>query len=68
MDTYFTLPKVCATLCECGIGTIGTARFCGIWPPASIQKINIKGTTFNELFWLINEFGTLVVRWMDNGM
>eukprot|EP00957_Ditylum_brightwellii_P016542 1243764-Ditylum_brightwellii.AAC.1 len=30
--------------------TIGTARFCGNWPLASIQEINIKDAIFNELF------------------
>eukprot|EP00957_Ditylum_brightwellii_P047516 3608471-Ditylum_brightwellii.AAC.1 len=24
MDNYFTLPKVCAKMHECGIGTVGT--------------------------------------------
>eukprot|EP00957_Ditylum_brightwellii_P128315 9786973-Ditylum_brightwellii.AAC.1 len=68
MGNYFTLSKVCAIIRECGIGTIGTVRFRGNWPPASIQDINIKDATFNELFWSINEFGTLAVRWMDDGM
>ena len=68
MDNYFTLPKVCAMMRECGIGTVGTARFRGTWPPASIRQVNVKDATFNELFWSIDEFGTLVVRWMDNGM
>ena len=36
MDNYFTLPKVRAMMCECGIGTVGTARFCGTWPSACI--------------------------------
>ena len=36
MDNYFTLPKVCAMMHECGIGTIGTANVCDNWPHASI--------------------------------
>eukprot|EP00957_Ditylum_brightwellii_P050300 3814591-Ditylum_brightwellii.AAC.1 len=68
MDNYFTLPKVHAMMRECGIGPAGTARFCGTWPPTCIQEFNIKDATFNELFLSINEFGTLVVRWMYNGM
>eukprot|EP00957_Ditylum_brightwellii_P005964 451896-Ditylum_brightwellii.AAC.1 len=68
MNTYFTLSKVCAMMCEYGIGTVETARFFSDCPPASIRKININGTIFNELFGSINEFGTLAVRWMVNRM
>ena len=53
---------------HCGIGTIGTARFCGTWPLESIWKIDLKNVTFNELFWFIDEVGKLVVKWMDNRM
>ena len=68
MDNYFTLPKVCEMLRKENIGCVGTARFRGNWPPQNLRDIDIKQVTFNELFYTVDAFGTLIVQWMDNGM
>ena len=71
MDNYFTLPKVMKKLRELGIGCVGTARARTGWPPAELSKTHINdvtdnNVTFNQLYWTIDKFGTLVSRWMDN--
>ena len=66
MDNYFTRPKVIAALSELDIGVVGTSRFTKSWPPTSLKQI--KDAHFNEFFFTTDEHGTLVARWMDNGM
>ncbi len=66
MDNYFTRPKVIAALSDMDVGVVGTSRFTKSWPPTSLKKI--KDAHFNEFFYTIDEHGTLVARWMDNGM
>lgn len=68
MDNYFTLPKVIVALRNMGIGIVGTARYRGSWPPKELKNVSKESAKFNEFYWTIDEFGTLVARWMDNGM
>ncbi len=68
MDNYFSLPKVIAKLREMGVGMVGTSRFKPNWPPKPLKDIDIDKSNFNEFYWLIDEHGTLVARWKDNGM
>ena len=68
MDNYFTLPKVIAKLRDKNIGVVGTARFRRNWPCKELRNINLDDVKFNDFFWTVDEHGTLVARWMDNGM
>ena len=69
MDNYFTFPRVIAGLREKDIGVVGTARFRGKnWPPRELRDIKKEDVTFNKFFWMVDEFGTLIARWMDNGL
>ena len=47
---------------------VGTSRFKSNWPPKKLKLINAEKVNFNEFFWLIDSYGTLVGRWKDNGM
>eukprot|EP00957_Ditylum_brightwellii_P024466 1846998-Ditylum_brightwellii.AAC.1 len=52
-----------------GIGIVGTARYRGqSWPPTQLKEINKDHTYFKGFDWMVDEHGTLVGRWMDNGM
>ena len=68
MDNYFTLPKVMHMLRSYGIGCVGTARFRPGWPGQNIKEIDEKQLDFNELHWSVDALGTLLIRWMDNGL
>ena len=69
MDNYFTLPKVIHKLREIGVGVVGTARFrSNGWPPKALKDISKDKARFNEFYYTIDNFGTLIARWMDNGM
>ena len=69
MDNYFTLPKVLLKLRELGIGVVGTARFRSkSWPPKVLREIDAAKAKFNEFYYTIDDFGTMVARWVDNGM
>ena len=69
MDNYFTLPKVIAALREMGVGIVGTARYRSkAWPPNELKAISKESAKFNQFYWTIDEYGTLLARWMDNGM
>ena len=68
MDNYFSLPKVIGKLREMGVGMVGTSRFKPNWPPKSLKAVDVEKSNFNEFYWLIDEHGTLVSRWKDNGM
>ena len=65
MDNYFTLPKVMAMLREFMIGVVGTARFRPGWPGQNVKEIDNTQINFNELFWSVDSFGTLLLKWMD---
>ena len=64
MDNYFTLPKVIKELRDIGVGVVGTARFKRNWPPVELRESTLS--TFNEFHWCVDEYGTLLGRWMDN--
>lgn len=68
MDNYFTFPKVIKALRDLDIGVLGTSRFRKTWPPRRLKNVNKEKANFNEFYWTIDEFGTLIARWMDNGM
>ena len=68
MDNYFTLAKPTKALRDQEIGIVGTPCFCPNWPPKEIKKIDAKYLKFNHFHWSIDEFGTLIARWMDNGL
>ena len=69
MDNYFTLPKVIHKLREIGVGVVGTARFrSNGWPPKALKDISKDKARFNEFYCTIDNFGTIIARWMDNGM
>lgn len=64
MDNYFTYPRVMAKLRELGIGVVGTARNRSGWPPKEL--VLPENSTFNSLVWSVDDFGTMVVKWIDN--
>jgi len=68
MDNYFTRPKVIFELRKLNIGILGTAQYQRGWPPEVLKKVDDKKCNFNDFFWTVDEYGTLVARWMDNGM
>eukprot|EP00957_Ditylum_brightwellii_P037011 2802155-Ditylum_brightwellii.AAC.1 len=68
MDNYFTTPKVIACLHEMNIGVVGTSSFRKAWPPKALQSFTQQEAKFNDFYWCVDEFGTLLGLWMDNGM
>ena len=68
MDNYFTLPKVMSSLRKNNIGVVGTARFRRNWPPKVLKDIKVDEVNFNDFYWTVDEHGTLLGRWMDNGL
>eukprot|EP00957_Ditylum_brightwellii_P114930 8764786-Ditylum_brightwellii.AAC.1 len=69
MGNYFTLPHVISKLYEIGIGIVGTTRYRGQdWPQKQLKEVNKDYTCFNDFYWTVDEHGTLVGKWMDNGM
>ena len=68
LDNYFTLPKAIFALREQNIGVIGTARGRRNWPPSEIACIEQKSATFNDFYYCVDQYGTLVAKWMDNGL
>ena len=69
MDNYFKLPRVINFLQAMKIGVLGKARQRRGWPPAELRTENIKDISdpiFNQLYWTIYKYGTLICRWMDN--
>eukprot|EP00957_Ditylum_brightwellii_P129074 9845600-Ditylum_brightwellii.AAC.1 len=68
VDNYFNVPKVIAALFEMNIRVVGTSHFRKAWPPKELQNITQQEANFNDFFWCVGEFGTLLGCWMDNGM
>eukprot|EP00957_Ditylum_brightwellii_P114387 8720975-Ditylum_brightwellii.AAC.1 len=68
MDNYFTLPYVIAKLRDLSIGCVETARFHNGWPSKELRYVNQLGADFNNVFWSMDSFGTLVAQWVDNVM
>ena len=68
MDNYFTLPKLIKRLRDLGVGVVGTARFKQNWPPKKMKDADKSAVNFNDFFYCYDEHGTLLGRWMDNGL
>ena len=68
MDNYFTLPKIIAKLRDMDVGVVGTARFKRNWPQKEIREVTMEKSNFNDFFWSVDEHGTLIARWVDNGL
>ena len=68
MDNYFALLGVISKLRKMNIGVVGTGRFRRNWPPKSLKDVNVDDADFNDFYWTVDENGTLLGRWMDNGM
>ena len=66
MDNYFTLPKVIKELRDRSIGVVGTARFKQLWPSKELKRVPVDEARFNDFYWTVDEYGTLLGRWMDN--
>mmetsp|Transcript_1985 Transcript_1985/g.2830 ORF Transcript_1985/g.2830 Transcript_1985/m.2830 type:complete len:213 (+) Transcript_1985:449-1087(+) len=63
MDNYFTLPCVIKTLRNKEIGIVGTARYRGrSCPPQMLKDVSQDDANFNDFYWTVDEFGTLVAR------
>ena len=67
MDNHFTL-KIMATLQQFIIEVVGTEIFCPWWPGKNAKKIGDRQINFNEIFWSVDSFGTLLLVWMDNAI
>ena len=68
MNNYFTLPRVMKTLQDKNIGVVGTSRFKQNWPPKELKVIEKSQAEFNDFFYTYDDNGTLLARWMDNGL
>ena len=68
MDNYFTLPKIIKKLRDEKIDVVGTSRFKQNWPPKELKAVDDKIALFNSFYWMVDDFGTLVGRWIDNGI
>ena len=68
MVNYFTLPKVLEMLQEFTIQFLGTARFCPGWPVQNIKDFDNIQINFNKIFWSVDSFVALIIRWMENGL
>ena len=68
LDNYFTLPKVIKKLRDKGIGIVGTARARRGWPPTLLNNIQQNTAEFNDFYHMVDDYGTLVAKWMDNGL
>eukprot|EP00957_Ditylum_brightwellii_P048076 3650217-Ditylum_brightwellii.AAC.1 len=68
MDNYFTVPSAMKYLRDKGIGVVGTARARRGWPPSALQKVEQKECDFDEFRYLIDNDGTLIAKWMVNGL
>lgn len=60
VNNYFSLPRAIAEFRNRKIAVAGTARSKRGWPPSSFKvPENIE---FNDFFWVIDEYNTLVAR------
>ena len=61
MDNYFTHPKVMATLCEIGIGVVGTSCFYRNWPSKKFKVCVLQDKAkSNNFYHTVDEYGTLL--------
>eukprot|EP00957_Ditylum_brightwellii_P055924 4237571-Ditylum_brightwellii.AAC.1 len=51
-----------------GIGVVGTARARRGWLPSALHKVEQKDCAFNEFRNLVDDDGTLITKWMNNGL
>eukprot|EP00957_Ditylum_brightwellii_P071087 5403024-Ditylum_brightwellii.AAC.1 len=68
MDNYFTLPQVIRRLREKVIGVVGKARMRKGWPPPALRTTKQNECNFNTFRYLVDEHGTFVTQWIDNGL
>eukprot|EP00957_Ditylum_brightwellii_P184742 14070711-Ditylum_brightwellii.AAC.1 len=69
MDNHFDLPMVFGSLCHKGIGVVETARYRGQnCPPKEFKNVSKEDASWNDFYWTVDEYKSLVGRWMDNGM
>ena len=47
---------------------MGTAKYSKVWPPLCLKKLMIKNRTSMIFFRTVDQYMTLVARWMDNGI
>ena len=48
------------------VGVVGTARFYPRQTGKNVKEIDDTQINFNELFWSVDSFGTLLINLMDN--
>ena len=68
MDNYFTLPAVMTMLRDKGIGVFRTLQFQRYWLPEHLKNLSKSNCNFNKFYHLVDEHGTFIARWMDNGL
>eukprot|EP00957_Ditylum_brightwellii_P160392 12209964-Ditylum_brightwellii.AAC.1 len=52
-----------------GIGVVSTARYHGkTWPPKELKYAQKEKAAFNDFYWTVDSYDTLIGRWMGNGM
>ena len=68
MDNYFTLPKIMKKLRDINIGIVGTARVRVGWPPKELSSLEPKKCEFNEFYHTVDKYGSLISKWMFNGL
>eukprot|EP00957_Ditylum_brightwellii_P179583 13680187-Ditylum_brightwellii.AAC.1 len=51
-----------------GIGVIGSSCFRKGWPSKDLCTVTQQESKFNNVYWCIDEYGTLLGRRLDNGM
>ena len=68
MENYFILPKLMAMLQEFMRGVVGTVNLCLGWRSKSFKEIDDTQINFNKLFCSVDSFGTLLLKWMENGL
>eukprot|EP00957_Ditylum_brightwellii_P125504 9566480-Ditylum_brightwellii.AAC.1 len=68
MGNYFTLLKVIVKLCNIVVGISGTVWARRGWPSKELSNFTQQDAHFINCFWTVDNFGMLVVQWMDNGL
>eukprot|EP00957_Ditylum_brightwellii_P171349 13044129-Ditylum_brightwellii.AAC.1 len=51
-----------------GIGVVGTSHIRKGRLPKNLRAITQQQAKFNDFYWCIDEFGTLLGRWLHNHM
>ena len=47
-------------------GIVGTTRFIPGWTDKNVREIDDSQINFNEIFWRVDSFGTLLIMWVEN--